>query len=410
MRLRFASVDCPAARAPKWLAFAFLSIQTVSGRLRWLPVLVALASIPRAAAASDDLASEPEDLFLRVQGDLGLAYTTNVYGNASEIADGFGVGRLAVDLDFLANDAWIIKATYRASGELYRQESTERHFAQVLELSNGVRAASWLYFSLDAGAEHAFFPNRTAYSFWGVFGGLATRWELGESHTVRLAYVARSDTFPNYDLDNLSQRGKLSWLAALGDSFELLLPLRVELTSYRERYLLDETGQLSADNRVNQNGVLAPQLTYLPDLDWRLDVGGFGELNSSNDTYYYTGPVVSGAPAMDPQLVRHFDSYSAWGGSVAFDWEMAAGLRLFARVRGGQRHYPERVAYDASGLPTGETQQDAWLAPQGDITWDAFSLLRLTLAYSYFRQWSNDALWAFDAHTAHLLLGVGWEG
>ncbi len=354
------------------------------------------------------LAEEPSDLALRVAVDLGGTWASNVYGNAAQVGDVVGLGRARVDADWAPADTVIVKATYRGDLDAYRDVEAERVYDQVGELTLGLRPFDTVYLWLAGGGEHAYYPDRPIYTFAGGFGRAGARVELGDTLTAKAMVRLRHDTFADYDLDNTSYQGEASVMWAAGDHVELELPAMGEIVRYGERFLLDASGTPTSTPRTGRRLVVEPQLRVFPSFAVRLRASVRGEINTSDDTYYFTGPFGVGDPAVPPQLMPHFDSYRSVAGALEARLEPRGGLSVGLRVSAGVRSYDRRPAFDPTGAPTSDLQSDRWIEPGAELRVRLGRNLSVWAAYLYVRQWSNDPLWAYDAHRVQLATTVSF--
>jgi hypothetical protein len=365
--------------------------------LSWSLIPVVLASSPLAASAQ-------ETGSLRLGADVGGAYTTNLYGNASQYDDLIGLVDVSIDGDLMPSPDVILKLDYSGTLELNTELTGERHYGHNLGLTAGFRPVETVYLSLTAGGEHAWYPRSgTLYqstgqpfagsTFWGLFGRGALRWEVGEASTLEAAYRFRSDQFLDLDYyDNSAHRGELSWGTAIGDHLEIVVPASYEGRFYRERDV------------VTQYIDAAPALLILPSFDLEISAGLLGELNRSNVE-----------PNPD-ELIRNFDSFWGVGGSGELRWFALDELLVRADARVGFRGFPDRPAWEMADyvldvLPaeTGEKERDLYFGAGAGAEYRIGGVFSLALSYSYFRQVSNDWLWDFDRHRFDLVLGTWWE-
>jgi hypothetical protein len=365
--------------------------------LFWSLISVALVSWPSAAGAQDTGS-------LRLGADVGGAYTTNLYGNASQYDDLLGLVGVSIDGDLMPSPDVILKLDYSGTLELNTELTGERHYGHNLGLTAGFRPVEAVYLSLTAGGEHAWYPrSRTLYqstgqpfagsTFWGLFGRGALRWEVGEASTVEAAYRFRSDQFLDYDTyDNSAHRGELSWGTAIGDHLEVAVPASYEGRFYRQRDV------------VTQHIDAAPTLVILPSFDLEIVAQLLGELNLSN---------------LDPdpnELIRNFDSFWGVGGAGELRWFARDELLVRAHARVGFRGFPDRPAWEMGDyildvLPgdTAEKERDLYFGVGAGAEYRIAGVLSLTLSYGYFRQVSNDWLWNYDRHRVDLTVGTWWE-
>lgn len=346
---------------------------------------------------------------LRLSGQLGGRYTSNLYANASELADLIGGAALGLAGDWVPSESLLLVLDYRLEGEVHRRYVSDHGLGQDLRATCGVRPAEWLYLFLDLGGEHALVPGRPAYGMWGLFGRGGGRLELGEDSTLELGYGLRSDQFPAYDLDNLTQHLGLRLGLALGDDWELAVPVAGEHALYRERFVLDAAGVATGEHRQAWRGLAEPSLQWYAGhtLLVRLDLRASRVW--SNDSYWYVGPLGAADPAYDAALIQHFDSHASAGGGLGLRWRPSGDLTLRASLAGGWRAYDQRPAYDALGRPTGVLQRDWWLAPSGALRWRLAEVVAVELEYRWWRQDSSDALWTFQAHDVRLALSTWYE-
>ena len=233
--------------------------------------------------------------------------------------------------------------------------------------------------------------------------------ELGDSSTVRGSYRIRHDFFPNYDLDNTSHTGLVAFEIALGDSVELELPVELGATSFGERFLLDDQGKATATPCRSRAWRVEPTLRISPSFRLRVLGSVRGDWNDSSDSYYYGGPFGTTSTAVSPELIRSFYAFYGASSRWEFRWQPADALIATLRVAGGARWFTDRPAFDAQGLATSAKERDLWLQPGAELEWRFSSFMSLSAAYSFARQWSNDALWDYDGHRIEVMLG-GWYG
>lgn len=363
----------------------------------WVAVCLCLATAPAPTQAAESSLGS-----VRLGLELGGLYASNVFANASQDADWAGVARLRIDADWTPVDSFIVKGLYRGNLMDYRRETTERSGSQLVELTLGARLFDVSYLALAAGLENALYPNRDIYDFTGVFARASLRLELGDLLTGRLQYRLRHDRFPTYDLDNTSHQGEVSLTALAGDHAELELPLRAEYTRYDERFILDAYDQKTSEHRTGRRLVAEPRLRVVPSFATRFSAFVRGEINDSYDTFFYTGPFGTIDPGVNPTRIAHFDSYHAVAAGLDAQLEPARLLFIVARVAGGVRRYDTRPVFDTAGVPTGDLEIDWWLEPSLELTVRLGRYVTLLAAYGYARQWSNDPLWAYDAHRVQL--------
>ncbi|OGR14552.1 MAG: hypothetical protein A2341_04815 [Deltaproteobacteria bacterium RIFOXYB12_FULL_58_9] len=375
-----------------------------------LIMCVAMPARAENDAAESTEMEQPDSHSSRVGANIGGVYTSNMYGNASQTPDFLGVVDLALDSDLMPSSSVIVKLDYRGALELYGDLTNQRNYGHDGAVTLGFRPADTLYVSVRAGAEHAFFPDRPQYNFWGLSGRVAARWEVGDASTVELRYGLRSDQFPEYDLDNLAHQGDLQWSTTVGDYVELELPATYRATFYRERYLLASAGQETSAHATNQRVNAAPTIVILPSYDLEIATALSGEYNYSDDTYLYIGPTGVMDPTVDQELISHFFSYWGAGMNVTVRWNPIDTLLLKTGVDGGTRGFTHRPAYDQGGMTVGEYQLDLYFGASATVEWRLFDLMVIGTNYRFLRHWSNDTLvWDFTLHRVNVFLGTWWE-
>jgi hypothetical protein len=363
-----------------------------------------------AHAQEEAAEPEPSSLLWQLGASVGGGYTTNLYLNASSVEDTLGLAKLTLNGNWLATSDLSLKLNYSGDGELARAAKTETHWGHSGDLTLGYRALDELYTTLTAGAEQANYPSKggSRYAFWGLFGRAGGRWEVGGSSTVKVDYRFRQDNFPSYDLDNRSHVAVADLDQALGDTVELKLPVNFESTYYLERFLAQADGTLTGAHRTAMRWELAPTLVYMPSFDLRLSGTIAGEKNTSNDTYYYPGPFGATTPGVNASLVNHYDSYMSGRAALSLRWDLADSLTTSVHVDAGLRQFDKRPAYDANGVDTGKKEQDVWVQPGVEARYRIADFIGLSISYTYIRQWSNDALWDFDAHRVEAFIDTWW--
>jgi hypothetical protein len=366
----------------------------------------------RAQEAAIEAAPEPEpsSLLLRLGASVGGGYTTNLYLNASALDDTLGLAKLTFNGNWLATSDLSLKLNYIGDGELTRTVTNERHWGHSGDLTLGYRALDALFATLAVGGEQAYYPSNrgSVYSFWGLFGRAGGRLELGESATLKVDYRYRQDQFPKYDLDNRSHLAWVEWNQALSETLELRLPVTFESTYYLERFVAAQDGSLTGEHRTAQRWRLEPTIVVMPSFDLRLTGSLAGEKNLSNDTYYYAGPFGVATPTVNPALIAHYDTYTSADSTWELRWDVADSLTAVIHVNGGYRQFDKRPAFDANGLDTGKKERDTWVQPGLEARWRLTDVIGLSVNYSYLRQWSNDALWDFDAHRIEAFIDTWW--
>jgi hypothetical protein len=355
-------------------------------------------------AVTEPAPTDEASLLYRLAAGVGGSYASNVYFNASELADLAAVAGVTVDVDWLAADELIIKGRYEGELRLYNDISTERHYIHEATATLGLRPIDAAYTWIDAGGKQLYYPDRPELCVAGGLGRLGGRWEVGDSSTVEMSYRFGIDSFPDYDLDNIAHQGQVQIETGIGDHMEIRLPLSYEALMYRERFVLDSAGQPTAKRPLGQRFRLQPGLSLLPSFAWRIDLSLDVEYNRSNASYYYVGPFGVEDSTVDPELISQFDTYLQSGGLARARWDIGRGLSATVMVEAGMRRFVDRPAYDAMGLPLGEHEVDIWLAPKLAADWQFLSMARIRGEYAYLRQWSNDALWDFDRHAVRVVI------
>lgn len=374
-----------------------------------LAVTLSLIAISFSAQAKP-LSEEQESTTYSAHANVGLggAYASNLFGNASEIDDTLGLAKLALDGKLFPSENALLGVSYSLDGELNRTWTEQNHFGHVGGLSAGYRFLDNMFGLLLAGMEQAIYPKNEWLSFLGLFGRAELRFEIGEASTLRATYGFRQDRFEYYDLDNRVHLAKLAWEQAIGDSLELKIPVSFEHTYYLERFLLDDVGANTSEHRTGKHWLAEPEIIYMPSYRLRVIGAASVDVNDSNDTYYYLGPFGTETPNVNPSLVPQYDSYTsgAFRGEIRYDMHDAITSKVLVKV--GQRQFKERVAYDAFGMATGDKQKDTFASGALEMTWRVTNAVGLKLAYAYARQWSNDALWDYDAHRVEFWIDTWW--
>jgi len=364
----------------------------------------------RAQAQDEAPAPEPSKFLGRVGASIGGGYTTNLYLNASGLDDTLGLAKLSFDGNWLPTSDLTLKLSYLGDGEINRSVTSEGHWGHSGNLTLGYRLLDELFTSLAGGAEQSYYPSNrgSRYSFWGAFGRAGVRYEAGESTTLKLDYRFRQDQFPKYDLDNRTHLAVAQWDQAIGDYVELRVPVTFESTYYTERFLAASDGSLTAEHRTGTRWQAEPTVVIMPSFGLRITGSVIGEKNSSNDTYYYPGPFGVTEPGVNPSLIAHYDSYLRGSTTWSVRWDIADPLTATVHVSAGLRQFDKRPAYDSNGLATGEKEKDTWLEPGVEARWRITDFVGLSVNYTYLKQWSNDALWDFDAHRVEGFVDVWW--
>ncbi|MCK5690197.1 hypothetical protein KAI87_13050 [Myxococcota bacterium] len=370
-----------------------------------LAFFLGTAFTPSFSSASD---LAPKKSHLRLGSSLGGAWSSNITLNALGVSDGSGLGGLFFNYDYFPNDNLLFKIKYKGAGERYLNETDDHHAAHALMLTSGYRPLDSLYLSVDAGFEQVSYPGYELYSYEGGYGKAAGRWEIGDSSTLRFSYKARKDRFPDYDLDNSSQRIDLAWEEGLGD-LELRLPLVFELIHYDERFILDSDGQPTTTLGSTRYLKVEPGLRFWIGFNLRVDAALAWEYNDTDDTWYYEGPTGVPDPSINSELVRHFNAYSALKGGIKLRWTPGNNLSIYGRLAAGKRDYSERPAYDENDLPVGELQEDIYFLSSLETAWRFSRTMELSALYLWINQSSNDTLWDYDAHRVEVRISFWWE-
>ncbi|MBI4975855.1 MAG: hypothetical protein HZC28_00140 [Spirochaetes bacterium] len=352
------------------------------------------------------LAAAPFSSFFTVQGDAG--YTTDIFCDASRIADGFTQLAAFSGFNWRLADGVINRTRIDAAYMFYFQNSWANNLAADASTILELHPADSVTLTAAGGAKVFFdalsptLPRYTTNDNMSGTGSGSVEFDIGDTASLFLSYDYRATAYWNYDLDSGRQIAWLGvrWHAGLFSAFELRAGY--ERADYPELHTLRRVGTAISNDtalRADNAGLLAFSFTYEEDTHFSMTINNEAIYRDSNGDL-----VITNNNTLDDEYYRETRNRL----SIGIDITPQEGTKISIDARDTISFFPQRNALSALYAVTGshvwKNYLDAGITLDQDLFRNENTGLSFSIGALYFRSDANDYFECFDGFDIRLTL------